>query len=581
EAPANEYIAQVALCDAPSVRKIDPSVHVHFAKICDKCLARWKFLRYPDAAALERDLLRFHRGLPPEEATYLAVICMVRHVRRYGKVAASVLAAILCTVIFSYLFYLGQRPLVNLQTWSDSLLALEPNELAQRSDSQEITQSMADHLRTRLASASSPQEIVPIVFVLSKAEKATESDVSKLFDVLPDAMQSESYLLVETLAHIDTAWLSIEFNSRISDPSSQVSLVVAAACAGFEHFAAPICKPDEDQHDRYTFLSSLSQCELSEDVWLRCLDTTNNELRSCVIVAVAEALERDGKRPQKIANRLQAICGSTNHGGTRGATEYALRKLGLADNIGVADPTKQSRWFTESGMTMIYIPGGELNVSENGARRIVKAEESFYVSATEVPLSLVAELFKNDPAFQHEVDGLPNRVSNNVSAHQVRLGAAMESCNRLSERSGRTKYYGKIDLEDPLSTAEFKESNGYRLPTRTQWEWMCRSRTTTEYFHGGINPPAFGWFVDESASSFVARAGGLKRPNAFGVFDVYGNVAEFAKDNIDGFVVCGGAGIQPPADCTSSRSDRISEPSRGVPVYGIRIVCPVSEDFEK
>jgi len=146
----------------------------------------------------------------------------------------------------------------------------------------------------------------------------------------------------------------------------------------------------------------------------------------------------------------------------------------------------------------------------------------------------------------------PSKYYNNPRnpVDQVSWYEAVEFCNRLSIKQGLKPYY-YIDKKrkDPVNfceddyvkfTIKIRGGNGFRLPTEAEWEYACRSGTSTAFYYGEhINSTIVNFKENvlnnrgKEICRFKPTSVGNFEPNFWGLYDMHGNVWELCFDWYD------------------------------------------------
>jgi formylglycine-generating enzyme required for sulfatase activity len=175
----------------------------------------------------------------------------------------------------------------------------------------------------------------------------------------------------------------------------------------------------------------------------------------------------------------------------------AVAELGLPLEVKTAKTGMVLRWVPAGSFTM-GSPTGEANRSDDETQHQVTLSKPFYCGKYEVTQAQYRAVMGTNPSYFK---------GGNNPVEKVRWNNAMDFCRKLSERTGKN----------------------YNLPTEAQWEYACRAGTTTAYSMGNNADQLmnYAWYSSNSGTFGLHHPVGHKQPNAWGLYDMHGNVWEW------------------------------------------------------
>ena len=154
-----------------------------------------------------------------------------------------------------------------------------------------------------------------------------------------------------------------------------------------------------------------------------------------------------------------------------------------------------------AGTFMMGSPADEPERDNDETLHQVTISKPFYLQTNPVTQGQWKKVMGNNPSYFEGDDNLP--------VESVSWDDVQKFIRKLNKMEGSDKYL---------------------LPTEAEWEYACRAGSKTTYCFG--NDPgrlgAYAWYCDNSGN--VTHPIRLKKPNAWGLYDIHGNVWEWCQD---------------------------------------------------
>lgn len=433
-------------------------------------------------------------------------------------------------------------------------------------------------------------------------------DLTAFLNSLTDLLTSETRLLASRSG---------------GSPRACANIAALLLILGRDELVWPLFVDSPDNSIRSALIENIAVCPVSPRLFVNRIHVESDVSARRALYLLLGSLSAslpDPREREQFAQELELVRHYREHPdpGVHAAIEWLLREWEMGDRIksvcaelsGRVAPNRQ--WFVSlAGHTFgVYGPcefwmgspegePGRRAPIEHRHRRAI--DRRFALALHEVTTGQFRR-FRRPPRGGHDanIDELP--------VSPISWSEAAAYCNWLSAQEGIDPsawcYVQGARAGLLVAAPDYLQRTGYRLPTEAEWEYCCRAGSATSRFFGESDEQmsAYAWWTHNTTEGRKMPVG-TRKPNAFGMFDMYGNAVEWCNDVLgpyhrEDLVLDRGVHLGDPPKCPEIRSLRGTAAgdavpgrsamrdagvyeSSAVPAIGFRVARTLPDDAER